>query len=223
MKQIIIAIDGPAGSGKTTTAKLVAEHFNYIYIDTGAMYRAVTLHWLRKNKDYDEDEIIKSLDEIDIVLKSSSTGQRTILNNIDVSEDIRLPEVTSLVSPVSAIAEVRERMVDIQRTLGKDGGVVMDGRDIGTVVFPNADLKIFLIASIEARAKRRTLELVSKGITADEKEIYDSILKRDDYDSSRNHSPLRKADDAIEIDTSNITIIEQVNTIIKLAEDKISK
>ncbi len=223
MKNIIIAIDGPAGSGKTTTAKLVAEHFKYIYIDTGAMYRAVTLNWFRKNKEYDELEIVQSLDDINIELKSSSSGQRTFLNGEDVSDDIRLPEVTSLVSPVSAIAEVRERMVDLQRKLGQQGGVVMDGRDIGTVVFPKADLKIFLIASIEARAKRRTQELILSGIQADEKEILESIIKRDNYDSSRNHSPLRKAEDAFEIDTSEITINEQVKMIIELAEKIIAK
>ena len=185
MKKIIIAIDGPAGSGKTTTAKIVAEKLGYLYIDTGAMYRAISLAWIQQNREYNEIEVCKLCDSINIELKPSENGQKTFVDGLDVSDDIRLPEVTKMVSPVSAIGYVRDKMVYMQRELGKNGGVVMDGRDIGTVVFPNAELKIFLIASISARAKRRTLELLQKGIQADEKEIQEQILYRDNYDSTR--------------------------------------
>lgn len=218
MKKIIIAIDGPAGSGKTTTAKIVAEKLGYIYIDTGAMYRAVSLAWIKQNREYDEQEVCNLCDKIKIELKASDKGQRTYVDGVDVSDEIRTPEVTKMVSPVSAIGYVRDAMVAIQRELGKAGGVVMDGRDIGTVVFPNAELKIFLVASIEARAKRRTLELLDKGIQANEKEIQEQIIYRDNYDSTRSHSPLYKADDAIEIDTSDITIIEQSEIILNHAK-----
>lgn len=217
MKKIIIALDGPAGSGKTTTAKIVADKLGYLYIDTGAMYRAVTLAWLRQNKEYSDAGVITLLDSLQIELRQSEVGQRTILNGEDVSEDIRLPEVTKLVSPVSAIAEVRDKLVAMQREIGNAGGVVMDGRDIGTAVFPNAELKVFLVASIETRANRRTKELVAKGMEVNEELIKKEIADRDHYDSNREHSPLRKAEDAIEIDTSDMTLQEQADTIIALA------
>lgn len=217
MKKIIIALDGPAGSGKTTTAKIVADKLGYLYIDTGAMYRAVTLAWFRQAREYDEARIVNMLDNLNIELRQSDLGQRTILNGEDVSEAIRLPEVTKLVSPVSAIAHVREKLVAIQREIGKDGGVVMDGRDIGTAVFPHAELKVYLIASISARASRRTRELLEKGIPADVEVIQQEIMDRDHYDSNRAHSPLCKAEDAIEIDTSNMTLQEQADKILALA------
>ena len=217
MKNIIIALDGPAGSGKTTTAKIVADKLGYLYIDTGAMYRAVTLAWIRQNKEYSDAGVIALLDSLNIELRQSEVGQRTILNGDDVSDDIRLPEVTKLVSPVSAIAEVRDKLVAMQREIGNAGGVVMDGRDIGTAVFPNAELKVFLVASIETRANRRTKELLAKGMEVNEELIKKEIADRDHYDSNREHSPLRKAEDAIEIDTSDMTLQEQADTIIKLA------
>jgi CMP/dCMP kinase len=217
MKKIIIAIDGPAGSGKTTTAKIVAEKLGYLYIDTGAMYRAVSLAWLKKSKEYDEIGVRRLCDEINIELKTSFKGQRTLIDGVDVSDEIRTPEVTKMVSPVSANGYVRNAMVALQRELGEKGGVVMDGRDIGTVVFPNAELKIFLVASIDARAQRRTLEMKQKGIPADEKEIKEQILYRDNYDSTRSHSPMYKADDAIEIDSSEITIEQQSEIILNYA------
>jgi len=222
MKKIIIALDGPAGSGKTTTAKIVADHLGYLYIDTGAMYRAVTLAWIRRNRAYNDADVIEMLGSLNIELKQSELGQRTILNGEDVSDAIRLPEVTKLVSPVSAIAEVREKLVATQREIGKMGGVVMDGRDIGTAVFPNAELKIFLIASIEARAERRTKELIQKGLIADVEVVKKEIADRDHYDSTRTHSPLCKASDAIEIDTSMMTLQQQAEKIITLAQSIIN-
>lgn len=223
MKKIIIAIDGPAGSGKTTTARELARRLSYIYIDTGAMYRAVTLYWLRSSEELSEDVICRQMNDIEISLKLEDGHQITLLNGEDVSKDIRLPEVSKFVSPVSAIGCVRSKLVSMQRELGSKGGVVLDGRDIGTVVFPQAELKIYLVASIEARAKRRALELNNSGISATDEELVEQIQKRDHFDSSRDHSPLRKADDAIEIDTSDITIEQQTEMIFNLAQSKIQE
>lgn len=223
MKKIIIAIDGPAGSGKTSSAKIIADKLGYIYIDTGAMYRAVTLAVLRSGIEPNETNVCKMMENIEIRLEPSDGGQRTILNGEDVSDDIRLPEVTKLVSPVSAMACVRELMVAQQRELGKHGAVVMDGRDIGTVVFPQAELKVYLIATIEARAMRRTKELEAKGMLVDVKEIEQQILARDEYDSTRENSPLKKADDAIAIDTSLLTLKDQSDMIYNMAMEVIKK
>ncbi len=220
MKNIIIALDGPAGSGKTTTAKRLAERLAYVYIDTGAMYRAVTLAWIKSGLEIDEIHAEKLVDSIRVELKNEGNGQLTFLDGIDVSDDIRTTAVTKLVSPVSAMPYVREKMVAMQREMGYKGGVVMDGRDIGTAVFPNADLKVFLVASIDARAQRRTKEMLEKGMEANVEEIKQQIIDRDHFDSSREHSPLRKAEDAIEIDTSNMTIDDQVNSIYELAIKK---
>ena len=218
MKKIIIAIDGPAGSGKSTSAREVAKKLKYIYIDTGAMYRAVTIRFQELNLDFNDNDFKILMEDVKIDLNRAVSGQRTFLNGRDVSEVIRTPEITKLVSPVSANYIVREKMVEQQRFLGRNGGIVMDGRDIGTVVFPKAELKIFMIASPEARAKRRTLELNKMGILSDESEILAQLLQRDKYDSSRDISPLRKADDAVVIDTSNITIEQQTDKILELAE-----
>jgi len=223
MNKIVIAIDGPSGSGKTTSARIIAERLNYIYIDTGAMYRAVTLAAIRAGIAEHEEKICEMMSRVKIDLLQSELGQRTILNGEDVSDAIRLHEVTKLVSPVSAIGCVREIMVAQQRLIGANGGVVMDGRDIGTVVFPNAELKLFLIASPDARAFRRSKELIEKGIECNQEEIKEQILYRDKYDSSREISPLKKADDAIEIDTSDLTIDEQTRIIYKLAIEVLNK
>jgi cytidylate kinase len=220
MKKIIIAIDGPAGSGKTTTAKIVADKLGYVYIDTGAMYRAVALECIRHKTGLVEEEICKIVNKISIELQPSSDGQRTILNGEDVSKEIRSPEVTEQSSPVSAFGCVRKAMVDLQLKLGCNGGVVMDGRDIGSHVFPQAELKIFLVASIDARAKRRTAELSAKGIEFDWQEVRDQIAVRDRNDSTRDISPLMKAKDAIEIDTSDITIDQQAKMILDLAGER---
>ena len=223
MKKIIIAIDGPAGSGKTSSAKLIAEKLNYIYIDTGAMYRAVTLAWLRSNAELTDDVLAKIIDEINIDLKPSSNGQITLLNGVDVSEEIRSVKVNQFVSPVSANKYVRSKLIEIQHKFGKEKCCVMDGRDIGTTVFPNAELKIYLIASINERAKRRLLEYQQKGLTdLSFDEIVEQITTRDEYDSTRQVSPLRKADDAIEIDTSGLTLEQQVDKIYQMAVDVIN-
>ncbi len=221
MSDIIIAIDGPAGSGKTTTARLTARELNYLYIDTGAMYRAVTLAWLRSGEKMTDENLYRIMEENPVILRQSDEGQRTILNGEDVSDDIRTPDVNRYVSPISAMQVVRDKMVRQQQEIGKDGGVVLDGRDIGTVVFPKAQLKIFLLASIDTRAKRRMIEQQQKGIDQSFEEIREQIIKRDDYDSSRDISPLRKADDAVEIDTSELTIEEQVKKVLQLARERI--
>lgn len=228
MRQIIIAIDGPAGSGKTSSAKILAEKLNYIYIDTGAMYRAVTLAWLQKQEEHNlelNDEIMKKiLADVEIELKTSEQGQITLLNGVDVSEEIRSAEVNKYVSPISANELVRTSLVEMQRKFGGEKCCVMDGRDIGTTVFPNAELKIYLTASIGARAKRRMLEYDQKGIKdLSFDEIAEQITARDIYDSTRKISPLRKAEDAIEINTSEMTLNEQVEAIYKKAIELISE
>ncbi len=216
-KKIIIAIDGPAGSGKSTTAREVAAKLGYIYIDTGAMYRAAALAFKRMNLDFTDDDFRKLMDSISIELKQGADGQKTFLNGEDVSFEIRTPEITKLVSPVSAHPIVREKLVEIQRQIASEGGVVMDGRDIGTVVFPNAPLKIYMVATPEARAERRTKELREKNIEADLEKIKKDLIARDKYDSTREHSPLRKADDAVEIDTSKLSIEQQTEKVVELA------
>ncbi len=222
-KKLIIAIDGFAGSGKSTTARLVAKELDYIYIDTGAMYRAVTLKWLRTGSELSEANICPLMEDISLELLQGSERQIVLMNGEDVSMQIRTTEVSSYVSPVSASRCVREKMVEQQRLLGRNGGVVMDGRDIGTHVFPNAELKIFLNASVEERAKRRQSELSEKNIIESFDNLVQNIKDRDHYDSNREISPLRKAEDAIEIDTTNITIEQQCNLIIDYAKKILSK
>ncbi|MFP4369245.1 MAG: (d)CMP kinase [Candidatus Kapaibacterium sp.] len=222
MRKIIIAIDGPAGSGKSTTAGKVADSLGYIYIDTGAMYRAATLLWLYMGRQINEANAPEVMEKCKITMRNSPDGQLTILNGKDVSAELRTSEVTKYVSRVSAMPYVREKLTAQQRQLGENGGVVMDGRDIGTVVFPNAGLKIFLVADVDKRAERRWKELKEKGLDVHLDEIKQQIIERDKYDSSREHSPLKKADDAIEVDTSNMTIEEQVQKVIDLAEERIN-
>lgn len=222
-KKIIIAIDGPAGSGKSTTAKLTAERLEYLYIDTGAMYRAVTYAWLKEKKEMNEKVLCELVNKVSIELKPSKNGQKTYLDGDDVTDVIRSPEVTRNVSPVSAVGCVREAMVKQQRSMGKNGGVVMDGRDIGTVVFQNAELKVFLKASIQERAKRRAKELIEKGLDVSIEQIKNEIKERDNYDSTREISPLCIADDAVEIDNSNLTIDEQTTIVEMLARKRISQ
>lgn len=217
---MIIAIDGPAAAGKSTTAKLVAKKLGYLHVDSGAMYRAVTLKILRKGLPVDAAEEIAKLAQTTRIELLEANGSLTILlDGKDVTHEIRSADVTNAVSKVSSIKGVRSAMVREQRKMSERGGVVMDGRDIGTVVFPNADLKIFMVASIDERAKRRAEELVANGLQPHRDKLKKEIADRDLFDSTRNESPLRKADDAIELDTSNLTIDEQVEIIVKKANE----
>ena len=213
---MIIAIDGPAGAGKSTIAKKVADSLGYVYIDTGAMYRAFTYELLTSSISLsDIEEITKVLEKTNIEFKNNEI----FLNNLNVTNEIRSKNVTANVSAVSAIPQVREKLVDLQRKIASESNSILDGRDIGTVVFPNAELKIFLTASVKIRALRRYNELIAKDKNIDINEIEAEIEKRDKLDSSRETSPLIKAADAIEIDTSDLSIDEVVNTILKLAEE----
>ena len=213
---MIIAIDGPAGSGKSTIAKLIAEDLGLVYLDTGAMYRLVTLKALNDGILGNLDKIIKMLDNLNIDIKENGF----YLDDIDVSEEIRKPVVSENVSDIAAIREVREKMVDLQRKFSESKNVILDGRDIGTVVFPNADVKIFLIADAKERANRRYRELVAKGENVKIEEIYENILKRDKIDSTRKESPLKKANDAIEVDTTSKNIEEVKNEILYIIKQK---
>ena len=213
---MIIAIDGPAGSGKSTIAKLVAEDLGLIYLDTGAMYRLVTLKALNEGILDDLGKIKEMLDNLNIDIRENGF----YLDNTDVSEEIRKPIVSENVSSVAAIREVREKMVDLQRKFSESKNVILDGRDIGTVVFPNADIKIFLVADARERADRRYRELVAKGEDVKIEEIYENILKRDKIDSTRKESPLKKAADAIEIDTTSKDIEKVKSEILKIIKNK---
>jgi cytidylate kinase len=215
---MIIAIDGPAGSGKSTTARLVAKNLGFIYVDTGAMYRAVTLSWLTQEKP-NIDEFIKNLPSITLGINAQTNEQQTFLNGIDVSKEIRGREVTDNVSYISSIKTVREKMVEMQRNIGNAQSVVMDGRDIGTAVFPKAHLKVFMVADIRERAVRRLQEMKIQSMFPLPKleDLMVTMKQRDEYDSIREIDPLRQADDAILLDTSNLTIEDQAQKIIELA------
>ena len=213
---MIIAIDGPAGSGKSTIAKLIAEDLGLVYLDTGAMYRLVTLKALNEGILDNLDKIIKMLDDLRIDIKKNGF----YLDDTNVSEEIRKPVVSENVSDIAAIREVREKMVDLQRKFSESKNVILDGRDIGTVVFPNADVKIFLIADAKERANRRYKELIAKGENVKIEEIYENILKRDEIDSTRKESPLKKAEDAIEVDTTSKNIEEVKNEILYIIKQK---
>ena len=212
---MIIAIDGPAASGKSTTAKLVAKKLKVTYLDTGAMYRAVTLQLLRSKIDFvDIDKVSAILDDLIIDMFDHKGVNIVKINDEDVTGEIRSSNVTKYVSEVSALLSVRESMVVMQREIGHKTDCVIEGRDIGTIVFPNADYKFFMVADIKMRAKRRLKEMKQFGIVKSVKEVISEIESRDQKDSSRDNSPLRKAKDAIEIDTSNLSIDEQVDKII---------
>ena len=227
-KKLIIAVDGHSSCGKSTLAKDIANYFNYKYIDTGAMYRAVTLYVIENNflKDgkIDENTLKKDLEagkiQIDFKYNPELKKSETLLNKINVENKIRGIEVSNWVSPVAVIPFVRKKLVCLQRAMGKEGGIVMDGRDIGTNVFPNADLKIFLTADAEVRAKRRYNELKNKGEDVSLQEIVKNIKERDYIDSHRKTNPLIQAEDAVLLDNTDLTMKEQVKIAIKLAENK---
>ena len=228
MKKITIAIDGFSSCGKSTMAKDLAKKLGYVYVDTGAMYRAVTLYAMR-NGLFNADGSVKTADlerqmnKINITFKLNKTAERpnTYLNDELVENDIRTLEVSNHVSQIAAVPFIREAMVAQQQRMGKDKGVVMDGRDIGTTVFPEAELKIFVTASAEVRAQRRYDELKEKGMPADFNDILKNVQERDYIDSHREVSPLRKAPDAIELDNSHMTIAEQSAWLMEQVEQKI--
>lgn len=217
-----IAIDGPAGAGKSSIAKALSKRLGYIYIDTGAMYRAVALFFVENNVSDGTDSRIESLlDKLEISIKYEDGAQKVILNGEDVTGKLRLEEIGKLASKFSAIGSVREKLVALQRKLAQKENVVMDGRDIGTVVLPNADLKIYLSASSKVRAKRRYLELLEKGHTdLDINEIEDEIIKRDEADMNREISPLKQADDAYYLDSSDMTLEEVVSKILSMVKEE---
>ncbi|MCD2136952.1 (d)CMP kinase [Salinicoccus halitifaciens] len=216
-KKINIAIDGPAAAGKSTISRRVAERLGYIYIDTGAMYRAVTLLYIEKGKD-----IIDSLEDVEITFKRED-GNRVLLNGRDVTEEIRSESVTSKVSEVSSLEAVRSYLVSMQQKLGLDKGVVMDGRDIGTTVLPDAELKVFMQASPKVRAERRLAEERARGSSIDLEQLTAQIIKRDELDMNREISPLVKAEDAVLLDTTDMTIAEVEDFILEIAQNKIGE
>ena len=216
-RKYVIAIDGPGASGKSTTAKLLAKKLKYIYIDTGAMYRACGLRSLEMNIDLNNRKKLKNmLDHTEIQIKYSQAGNKIILNGKDVTSRIRESDITKLSSKIARIEMVRTKMVELQRDIGKNGGVIMDGRDIGTVVFPDADFKFFIIADVKTRALRRWKEAKEKGEDIPIKDIEKELIWRDRNDSLREISPLKQADDAILVDTGNMTIEEQTNYIFDI-------
>lgn len=219
MKRISIAIDGPAAAGKSTIAKLVAKNLNYTYIDTGAMYRCVAYFAFINNVDFeDEERVCELLKDIEIEMLPDGTIH---LNKEDVTSSIRQNEISMGASKVSAYSQVREFLVAQQRKMAEGGGVILDGRDIGTVVLKDAELKIYQIASIECRALRRHKENIEKGMSSDLKEIEKEIAQRDYQDMNRAISPLKKADDAIELDTSDMSLDEVVAVVMNLVEERI--
>lgn len=221
-KKISIAIDGPAAAGKSTVAKIVAENLAYIYIDTGAMYRALTYKAIAEHLNLEEEEpLLETLLASEIELLPSDNGQLVYLNKKDVTNEIRTSEVTNSVSIVSKHQKIRDEMVRRQQAFATDGGVVMDGRDIGTHVLPSAEIKIFLLASVEERAVRRHTENIHKGFVSDLEKLKEEIARRDKIDSEREVAPLKKADDAIEMDTTSLTIPDVVGKIMALVHERI--
>jgi cytidylate kinase len=215
LKRLVITIDGPAGSGKSTTARLVASRLGYAYLDTGAMYRAMTVKALRKGIDPgDEDLLARMARETDVTVETRPDGTRVILDGEDVTDKLRSADVTRASSPVSAVKAVRERMVELQRRVGAAGGIVAEGRDMGSVVFPEADLKVYLDAGVLCRAARRKKEMEAAGLAADLEEVRQDILARDKRDSSREHSPLVIPEGAVIIDTTDLTIEGQVGRVL---------
>lgn len=229
MKKITIAIDGHSSTGKSTIAKELAKHLNYIYVDSGAMYRAVTLYAMQNgfidNKHFNVSDLLPHLNKINLEFKfNKDLGfAEVFLNGANVENEIRMMQVSNLVSKVSALPEVRQQLVKQQYQMGKNKGIVMDGRDIGTVVFPDAELKLFITANAEVRAQRRFDELKSKGEKVSFNDVLSNVKERDYIDSNRETSPLVKADDAIEIDNSNLTKKQQIKKILDLVNAKLAR
>jgi cytidylate kinase len=229
MKKIIIAIDGYSSCGKSTLAKQLARVLNYIYIDTGAMYRAVALYALRKgyigNDFFHEEKLVNDLNNINVsfTFNSATNTSETCLNQENVEKEIRGIEVSNLVSKIAKIKAVREKMVELQRDMGKNKGLVMDGRDIGSVVFPNAELKIFMTADFEVRAKRRYQELKAKGDDISYEEVLKNIISRDGDDTQRKENPLIQANDAVVLDNTHINQEQQFANAMELVKQKINE
>ncbi len=223
MKKVSIAIDGPAGAGKSTISKVIAKKLGFIYVDTGAMYRAVALYALQNNiNTRNEDGVLESvLDKIDVDIAYKDSVQHIYLNGTDVSDAIREPEVSMGASDVAVVPAVRLKLVELQRALAKRENVIMDGRDIGTYVLPDAEIKIFLTATVEERAKRRHIELVQKGVGASYKEVLEDMIKRDHNDSTRKFAPLKQAEDAVLIDTTEYDFDGSVEAILSYINKKL--
>jgi len=219
----IIAIDGPSGAGKSTITRLLAERLGYIHIDTGAMFRAVALAVNRSGLDIaDEGTLTGFCEGLNISFRHSAQGQTVLLNGEDVSDAIRTPEISLLTSTVSSVKCVRENLLKRQREMGMDGGVVLEGRDIGTVVFPDAEVKFFLTASVEERGRRRYLEMKEKGKAVTMEDTIAQVAKRDKQDEQREHAPLKKASDAIEIDSSRLSIEEVLEMMLKVIKKRLA-
>jgi len=222
MSKITIAIDGPAGSGKSTLAKMVAERLGFTYLDTGAMYRAITYLAIRKGIVDDEEAVSKFVQDLDVTLKFENGVTRVFVNGEEVTDHIRTPEVNGKVSEISAMPAVRKELVRMQQQMGKVGNIVAEGRDTTTVVFPNADVKIYLVASVDVRAERRHKEYLEKGVDIDIEEVKENLKKRDAIDSGREVSPLKKAENAIEVDTSSLSVDEEFEILIENIKKKIN-
>jgi CMP/dCMP kinase len=217
-KKLIIAIDGCSSCGKSTLAKQLAKQLSYIYIDSGAMYRGITLYLIENNIDIqNHDKISVALTAIELNFDTKEGKNDLLLNGVNVEAKIRTPQIANLVSPISTIAEVREKVVLQLQNMGKEKGIVMDGRDIGTTVFPDADIKLYMTADTKIRAERRYLEMQQKGTPQSLTEVEANLIQRDITDSTRNISPLRKAPDAIDLDNSNLNLEEQLKWVLALA------
>lgn len=222
-KFITIAIDGPAASGKSTLAKYLADKLGFLYIDTGAMYRAITYYALKNNIAEDEKAVVQLVKKIDIKLEYQNGMTIVYIDGNDITNKIRTPEVNAKVSDISKIRDVRTELVKLQQRFGLNNNLIVEGRDTTTVVFPEADLKIYLTAEVSERAKRRYLEFLEKGVQVKLEEVEKSIKNRDRIDSNRDVSPLKKAEDAIEVDTTNLTVQQEIERIIKRVEELIGE